>query len=97
MNKGVKEKLQHSIKGWGVLNRQLWGGGKCVGNELARKGWLTKFFMKFLWCPLEAGKGLNLSPANDWCVQSTGEEDTLILDAALFGKDGEDRDCLISH
>lgn len=68
-----------------------------MGNELARKGWLTKFFMKFLWCPLEAGKGLNLSPANDCCVQSTGEEDTLILDAALFGKEGEDRDCLISH
>lgn len=67
-----------------------------MGNELERKGWLTTLFMKFLWCPLEAGKGLSLSPANDWYLQSTGEEDTLILHAVFFGKDGEDKDCLIS-
>lgn len=94
MNNGVVI-LQHSIKGWGGLNSCGWGA-QCVGNELVRKGWLTTLFMKFLWCPLEAGKGLSLSPANDWRLQSTGEEETLIRDAELFGKDGEDRDSLIS-
>lgn len=65
------------------------------GEWTGKKGWLIKLFTKFLWCPLEAGKGPNLSPANDPCLQSPRRRTPSYTDALLFSKEGGGQRLLI--